>query len=45
MDTIIHHRIAYGEVNSMGMGVIEYNNDKAIQEFQKLTREVLAADQ
>lgn len=42
MDTMIHHRIAYGEVNSMGMGVVEYNNKKAINEFEGLTAEVLA---
>lgn len=42
MDTIIHHRIAYGEVNAQGLGVIEYNNIKAKNEFVYLTKEVLA---
>lgn len=45
METMIHHRIAYGEVNSMGMGVIEYTNKKALTEFNNLTKEVLAAAQ
>ena len=45
METMIHHRIAYGEVNSMGMGVIEYSNKKASSEFDNLTEEVLAAAQ
>lgn len=43
MKTMIHHRIAYGEVNSMGMGVVEYTNKKAVNEFEDLTKEVLAA--
>lgn len=41
LSTLVHHRIAYGEVNSMGMGVVEYTNPKAKNEFEALTNEVL----
>jgi chromosome partitioning protein len=41
LDTIIHNRIAYGEANSMGLGVVEYSNIKAKEEFVNLTDAVL----
>lgn len=40
LDTIIHHRIAYGEANSKGLGVYEYTNPKAKKELINLTNEI-----
>ena len=39
--TKIHRRIAYGEANSQGLGVLEISNKKAIEEIENLTSEVL----
>ena len=40
-DTILHNRVAYGEANVLGKGVIELSDPKAKQEINDLTAEVL----
>ena len=41
LDTKLHKRIAYGEVNALGLGVAEYSNSKAKKEVEALVKEIL----
>jgi len=41
LETKLHNRIAYGESNSYGKGVYEYNNSQAKKEVIDLTNEIL----
>ncbi|MBL0716506.1 MAG: AAA family ATPase [Desulfosarcina sp.] len=40
LDTIIRDRKVYRDAISMGTGIVEMNNSKAIQEIQSLTKEL-----
>lgn len=41
-DTVMHNRVAYGEANSIGYGVIELSDKKAQAEIEALIEEILA---
>lgn len=41
LENFLNERIAYGEANAMGLGVIEYTNKKARSEFESLTDEIV----
>ena len=41
LQTIIHKRSAYGEANANGLGVVEYENQKAKKEVKALANEVM----
>lgn len=40
-DTVMHNRVAYGEANSIGYGVVELGDKKAKAEIEALIEEVL----
>lgn len=40
LDTVIHHRVAYGEAPALGIGVTLYSNDDAGKEIRRLTAEL-----
>lgn len=40
--TIMHNRVAYGEANSIGYGVVELGDKKASAEIEALVEEILA---
>ena len=40
LDTRLAKRTAYGEANTQGLGVIEWDNKKAIKEIQSLEKEI-----
>lgn len=40
LKTVVHHRVAYGEAPSMGLGVTLYSNERAAREIKQLTNEV-----
>lgn len=41
LNTILRERVAYGEANSKGLGVIEYTDQKAKSEIQSLYSEII----
>lgn len=45
LNTLIHHRTAYGEAGVVGKGVLEFNNPKAKKEIKGITEEVIAISQ
>lgn len=42
LKTQIKHRIAYGEANHEGIGVLEWSDPKAVQEMKALYKEIVA---
>ena len=41
LQTIIHKRSAYGEANANGLGVVEYENQKAKKEIKNFVKEIM----
>lgn len=41
-ETVMHNRVAYGEANSIGYGVVELSDKKAAAEVEALVEEILA---